>query len=66
MRKADITAALVAALIATWARARGWALWKALITIHGATGPPDASAKAERFGWRASAGELIDELLVEG
>jgi aminoglycoside phosphotransferase (APT) family kinase protein len=50
---------------ATWARARGWALWKALRTIHGATGPVDADAAARRFGWRVSAGELIDELLAE-
>jgi aminoglycoside phosphotransferase (APT) family kinase protein len=50
---------------ATWARARGWALWKALITIHGATGPADALAKAERFGWRTGARELIEELLAD-
>ena len=44
---------------ATWARARGWALWKALITLHDDT---DDSA-ARRFGWRDEPRHLIDELL---
>jgi len=33
---------------ATWARARGWALWKALILIAWKGGPTDAVADAER------------------
>ncbi len=33
---------------ATWARARGWALWKALILIAWKSGPPDAVAGAAR------------------
>jgi aminoglycoside phosphotransferase (APT) family kinase protein len=49
----------------TWARARGWALWKALVTIDNATGPAEATATAARFGWRTGAGELIEELLAE-
>ena len=45
----------------TWARARGWALWKALITLvdeRFGTQPADAAAK--RFGWRCTAREVID------
>ena len=41
----------------TWARGRGWALWKALITLAG----DDADAAAERFGWRIGARQVIDE-----
>ncbi len=33
---------------ATWARARGWALWKALILLAWKSGPADAVADAER------------------
>jgi aminoglycoside phosphotransferase (APT) family kinase protein len=44
----------------TWARARGWALWKALNTVR----KPDADASARRFGWRLSAREVIDEILA--
>lgn len=51
---------------AMWARARGWALWKALRTIRTATRSADADRAARRFGWRVSAGELIDDLLAEG
>jgi aminoglycoside phosphotransferase (APT) family kinase protein len=39
---------------ATWQRARGWALWKALIVACGKTGTPDAATEA----WR-----VLDELL---
>ena len=45
----------------TWARGRGWALWKALITL--ARG--DAGAAAERFGWRIGARQVIDEVLAD-
>ena len=34
----------------TWARARGWALWKALITLL--LGPRSAETARIRFGWR--------------
>ena len=47
-----------------WARARGWALWKALITLR--THPADADHVARRFGWRVSAAELIEDLIAEG
>ena len=51
----------------TWARGRGWALWKALITLA----EPSRSAQAEqdragtRFGWRVGARGVIDEVLAE-
>jgi aminoglycoside phosphotransferase (APT) family kinase protein len=47
---------------ATWARARGWALWKALLTL--ADGP-DGAAAERRYGWRCSATDLITELVEE-
>lgn len=46
----------------TWARARGWAVWKALLTI--AEGP-DALAAEHRYGWRCSASQLLSELVHE-
>ena len=49
---------------ATWARARGWALWKALITLVQAEGA-DNDAAAQRFGWRTSPREVIDLVLAD-
>ncbi|HEV2757657.1 MAG TPA: aminoglycoside phosphotransferase family protein [Actinomycetota bacterium] len=51
----------------TWARARGWALWKALITLRTALteGSASADAAARRYGWRCGAREVIEELLAE-
>lgn len=44
---------------ATWARGRGWALWKALITLaHGLTNSVIA-------GWRQDARELVNEVLAD-
>ena len=49
----------------TWARARGWALWKALIThadvIRTRSRRDDA---ATRFGWRLTSRGVIDEVLA--
>jgi aminoglycoside phosphotransferase (APT) family kinase protein len=46
---------------AVWARARGWALWKALITLR-----DDASTNAaSRFGWRVGPRSLIEDLLTD-
>jgi aminoglycoside phosphotransferase (APT) family kinase protein len=52
---------------ATWARGRGWALWKALITLRQAldASPDDADSAALRFGWRWSARRVIEEVLSE-
>ena len=41
----------------TWARARGWALWKALVTAAGFTNPNNAESKQ---CWR-----IIDEVLAD-
>ena len=45
----------------TWARARGWALWKALITLLRA---PTDGDPAGRFGWRLSSRGVVDEVLA--
>jgi aminoglycoside phosphotransferase (APT) family kinase protein len=50
---------------ATWARGRGWALWKALITqvevVRSQGAAPDS---ARRFGWRLSSRGVLDEILA--
>jgi hypothetical protein len=38
----------------TWARARGWALWKALITLAGPDAEPGAAAAAARVSGGSS------------
>ena len=49
----------------TWTRGRGWALWKALITLAQAlrTGSADPIGAAVRFGWRVGPREVVDEVL---
>lgn len=51
----------------TWARGRGWALWKALITHLEALRqwPNEAGVAGMSFGWRHSARSVIDDLLAE-
>jgi aminoglycoside phosphotransferase (APT) family kinase protein len=49
---------------ATWARGRGWALWKALITLAQPT-EEGAETAARRFGWRQSAQHVIKDVLTE-
>lgn len=46
----------------TWARARGWAMWKALITYRDAIAAGSVGAAEQRFGWRVNASNIIDEL----
>jgi len=46
---------------ATWARGRGWALWKALITHQ----QPGADGAARRFGWRVSAREVVEDVIAD-
>jgi aminoglycoside phosphotransferase (APT) family kinase protein len=50
----------------TWARGRGWALWKALITLVRAlevgAGEPDLASR--RFGWRVSSRQVVEEVLA--
>jgi aminoglycoside phosphotransferase (APT) family kinase protein len=51
---------------ATWSRGRGWALWKALVTLaQEKNGGPGAHAAARRFGWRIGAHEVIDRVLAD-
>jgi aminoglycoside phosphotransferase (APT) family kinase protein len=51
---------------ATWARGRGWALWKALVTILRAKKMNrDVHADARRFGWRHSPHQVIDHVLAD-
>jgi aminoglycoside phosphotransferase (APT) family kinase protein len=51
---------------ATWARARGWALWKALSTlVHEKEGHADADAAARRMVWRPGIREVIDHVLAD-
>jgi aminoglycoside phosphotransferase (APT) family kinase protein len=48
----------------TWARARGWALWKALTSIPGR--PVDDPARTgTRFGWRWDAFGVIEQVLAD-
>lgn len=51
---------------ATWARGRGWALWKALLMIgdekEGRGGGHDA---ARRFGWRHSPRQIVDLVIAD-
>jgi aminoglycoside phosphotransferase (APT) family kinase protein len=50
----------------TWARGRGWALWKALLMIsdekEGRRGGHDA---ARRFGWRHSPRQIVDLIIAD-
>ena len=48
----------------TWARGRGWALWKALITLARPS-PSAADLPAHRFGWRLDARGVIEEILAD-
>jgi aminoglycoside phosphotransferase (APT) family kinase protein len=51
---------------ATWARARGWALWKALRTlVHETDGSAEVGSAARRVGWRISAREIVDVVLAD-
>jgi aminoglycoside phosphotransferase (APT) family kinase protein len=47
---------------ATWARARGWMLWKADVTLR--LSPTAAATAGLQFGWRAGALELIEDVLA--
>jgi hypothetical protein len=51
---------------ATWLRARGWALWTALLThvSAGETGT-DPDSTVRRFGWRVSALDVVECVLAD-
>lgn len=52
--------------VPTWDRARGWALWKALITLaESERGGRDADAAAGAFGWRVGPRQVIDLVLAD-
>ena len=51
---------------ATWARGRGWALWKAVITLaREKRGGENADQAAQRFGWQGGPHEIIAEVLAD-
>lgn len=51
---------------ATWARGRGWALWKAIIELpKDVKRPGHAARSARRFGWRCSPAELVSDLIED-
>jgi len=51
---------------AAWARGRGWALWKALVTLEGAHVRGSAGmGAARRMGWRWGPREVIDQVLAD-
>ena len=49
---------------ATWARARGWALWKALIQIPERP-VDDPGRTGRRFGWRWDALGIIEQVIAD-
>lgn len=50
----------------TWTRGRGWALWKALVTLAGEQDEPGhADATVHRMGWRTTPAQLIEQVLAE-
>jgi aminoglycoside phosphotransferase (APT) family kinase protein len=51
----------------TWARGRGWALWKALLTLVESLQRDGATSHLaeRRFGWRLSARGVIDEIITD-
>lgn len=51
---------------ATWARARGWALWKAVITRARTDGDDDeALGWTQRWGWRLDATRVAEEVVAD-
>lgn len=50
---------------ATWARGRGWALWKALVTLAREKEGGAQAHAARRFGWRTGARGVIDAVLAD-
>jgi aminoglycoside phosphotransferase (APT) family kinase protein len=50
---------------ATWARGRGWTLWKAAITYEAAlrTDPSTANDAGLQFGWRKSAIDVLADVI---
>jgi aminoglycoside phosphotransferase (APT) family kinase protein len=51
----------------TWARGRGWTLWKAAITLEEAlrTDPSTADAAGKRFGWRQATRQVLADVIAD-
>jgi aminoglycoside phosphotransferase (APT) family kinase protein len=51
---------------ATWARGRGWALWKALLMVaEELDGRSDGEDAARRMGWRYTPRQIVDLVLAD-
>lgn len=51
---------------ATWERGRGWALWKAVVTLaEEARGGAAADAAAARMGWTGPASSVVEAVLAD-
>jgi aminoglycoside phosphotransferase (APT) family kinase protein len=53
---------------ATWARGRGWALWKALVNLgkeHEEGHRTQAPARDDLFGWRHSPRQIVGRLIAD-
>ncbi len=50
---------------ATWARGRGWALWKALIVVADLSASGRAERAATQFGWRQSPWQIVDDVIAD-
>jgi aminoglycoside phosphotransferase (APT) family kinase protein len=51
---------------ATWTRGRGWALWKALITLsREKRGQANVDQEVRRWGWKGGPQEVIARILAE-
>ncbi len=52
---------------ATWARSRGWALWKGLITLASSRQlkSEEGGSPERRFGWRETARRVVEDVLDE-
>jgi aminoglycoside phosphotransferase (APT) family kinase protein len=65
----DSRAAFVSRLAldeAAWMRGRGWALWKALITLSADLASPGSAAQSlRRWGWRWDAEQVINEVIAD-
>ena len=46
----------------TWERSRGWALWKALLTVRDDADKQWDVSAARRMGWRAIAIEILGDV----
>ncbi|HWM21359.1 MAG TPA: aminoglycoside phosphotransferase family protein [Ilumatobacteraceae bacterium] len=51
---------------ATWSRARGWALWKAVVTVvHASATGYEHGAAARRWGWRFDPLDVVQSVLAD-